>query len=243
MKTYQIAGFVNHIGEIKVSENGSLYSNIILGRGENEPSYSVALFGPQARLAALELNKGDKIKLTQVRLSIDKHAKNYADKKIANSYSLVAMDWEVVDSFIGVTEAYVENGNMFGGFANNVQNGTTPGGKVAASVLLGQGEGKTSFSFSAYGKAAPVVGGINKGDFIFPQKVMLLPVKDETFQKNNLANRFTLALYEFTVRGQNTPAAQQPAQQRHGTTSQRQQSAPQPQPNPDFDNFDDDIPF
>lgn len=242
MNTFQISGFVNFLSEMKFSDSGVAYRNIIIGRGESEASYSVSLFGAQARLAEHELQKGAKVKLTRVRLNLDTTTENYKTKKIANVFSLVATDWRVLDEWEkGVTEAFVENGSQFNGFVNHVQSGATPSGKASSSVLLGTGPGRASYSFQSYGEAAEVVGALEKKSFVLVKKVMLLPVKDDTFKAKNLASKFYLAINEVEVRTRNADGQQAytPNQAQSSNAAPQQQ----PQPEPDFDNFDDDIPF
>lgn len=243
MNTFQISGFVNYLSEIKRSENGTAYRNMIIGRGENEPSYSVSLFGAQARLAGHELQKGTKVKLTRVRLNTDTTTESYKEKKIANAFSLVATDWIVMEEWErGVVEAFVENGSQFNGFANYIKSGATQGGKASASLLLGTGPGRVSYNFQSYNDAAEVIGAIEKGSFVKIKKVMLLPVKDDTFKEKSLASKFFLAINEVEVRTRNADGQQAytPSQAQSSNAAPQQN---QPQPEPDFANFDDDIPF
>lgn len=74
---FAITGYLNFLGELKQSEGGTLYRNIILGRGENELAYSAVLFGAAAKLAHYELKKGDKVRLTNIELQPDRTTDNF----------------------------------------------------------------------------------------------------------------------------------------------------------------------
>lgn len=239
MKTNQISGFINHISDIQYAENGTAYRNVILGRGENETSYSLTLFGVQARLASHELKKGSKVKFSRLMLSVDKKSKGYVENKIANVFSLVAMDWVVLEEFDrNRIEPVIENGHAFSGFANHITSGETPNGIKKANLLLGTGVGKTSFSYSAFKDAADVVASVQKGSFVKVTKVNLMPVLDETTKSKNLATKFFLTISEIEIR--------QSSNQNVNTGSQNQgQPAPAPTDEypADYAQMDDDIPF
>lgn len=240
---FAITGYLNFLGELKQSEGGTLYRNIILGRGENELAYSAVLFGAAAKLAHYELKKGDKVRLTNIELQPDRTTDNFKTKRIANIFTLVATDWEVVEEWSNMNPGtVVDNGAYFHGFANHVNVGKTANDKPSVGLLIGGGNSQmnSTVSINAYGKAVENASTIEKGSVIIPTKMSLMAIKDGD---KTIANKFYLALNDFEVRtkGGNQNVAQ--PQQRQAQAQAPQQQQQQPQPQPDFDSFDDDIPF
>lgn len=238
---FAITGYLNFLGELKQSESGTLYRNIILGRGENELSYSAVLFGAVAKLAHYELRKGDKVRLTNVELQPDRTTDNFKNKRIANIFTLVATDWEVVEEWSNMNPGtVVDNAAFFHGFANHVNVGKTANDKPSVGLLIGGGNAQmnTTIGINAYGKAVENASTIEKGSIVIPTKMSLMAIKDGD---KTIASKFYVALNEFEIRTKNgTQHVAQAPQQRQ---AQSQAPQAQPQPQPDFDSFDDDIPF
>jgi hypothetical protein len=195
---FQISGYVNHLSEIRQSENGTLFRSVLIGRGEKESSYNLTLFGTQARLADFELTKGTKVKFTKVRL-VPTNTATYKEKNIANSFSLVAEDWITVDEWTkDVVEPVVSNASSFNGFVNHVAEETSASGTPSVSVLIGRGQNRPSVGFKNFGKQSEFVT-MQKKQFVSVTKMGLNPVRDEALKEKNIATNFYVSVLGYDV--------------------------------------------
>lgn len=81
---FGVSGYVNTEVELKVSDSGTKYVSVLLGRGQDQrgnnlPSDSVVLYNKDAELFAMQVKKGDLIRFTKVALQrIVPEGKTYA---------------------------------------------------------------------------------------------------------------------------------------------------------------------
>lgn len=137
----------------------------------------------------------------------------------------------------------IAKGGVSGYVNKELELKTSPNGTHYVSILLGRGKKQNSdeflpaYSLRAFGNVAKLFAAtIAKGDLVRITKVGIDIQKDETLEKYNIANTFSLVVEEFEKITRNS----------NNTT---QQSRPQQQPQPEAqqpaggDSFDDDIPF
>lgn len=94
---FGVSGYVNTEVELKVSDKGTKYVSVLLGRskdarGNNQPSDSVVLYNKDAELFAAQVQKGALVRFTKVALS----RQLGEGKTYSTTCKLVGKDFELI---------------------------------------------------------------------------------------------------------------------------------------------------
>ena len=243
---FGVSGYVNTPVELKSSDSGTKYVSILLGRGKDsrgkeQMSDSIILFNKDAELFAAQVAKGDLIRFTKVALMRNPvEGKSYAyDAKLVGKDFVKISEQKTDDDKRSIVDFGVS------GYVNtDVELKISDKGKKYVSLLLGRGKdsrGKDQLSDSVvlFDKDAELFAElVSKGALIRFTKVALqrLAADGKTY-----SGAVKIIGKDFELIGRESNGqSQRPVQQ-----ARSQQAAPQaaPQPQPDFDSFDDDIPF